>query len=66
LYAVALDTKEFDLLYEVFTEDVDTIYPFKGAIKGVTEVAAAIKTRFVKQSAARKRPGLDIANKFAG
>ena len=46
-YAVALDTKQFDLLNAVFTEDVDTIYPFKGEIKGVKEVAAAIKKRSV-------------------
>lgn len=45
-YAIALDSKNFDLLEEVFTEDVDTIYPFKGAIKGWREVADAIEKRY--------------------
>ena len=45
-YAIALDSKNFDLLEEVFTEDVDTIYPFKGAIKGWKDVANAIEKRY--------------------
>ena len=45
-YAIALDSKNFDLLDEVFTEDVDTIYPFKGEIKGAQNVADAIRDRF--------------------
>ena len=44
-YCLALDTKDFDLLKQVFTEDVDTFYPFRGPIKGVENVAAAIKKR---------------------
>lgn len=44
-YCIALDTKNFDLLKQVFTSDTDTIYPFRGPIKGVDEVAAAIKKR---------------------
>ena len=44
-YCIALDTKDFDLLRQVFTKDVDTIYPFRGPIKGVDAVADAIKER---------------------
>jgi hypothetical protein len=44
-YCFALDNKQFDDLQHVFTEDVDTIYPFRGSIKGVQEVADAIKKR---------------------
>lgn len=44
-YCFALDNKDFDSLEQVFTEDVDTIYPFRGTIKGVREVALAIKQR---------------------
>ena len=44
-YAIALDTKNFDLLKNVFTEDVDTIYPFMGEIKGRQNVAATIESR---------------------
>ncbi|KAK4544073.1 hypothetical protein LTR36_004571 [Oleoguttula mirabilis] len=45
-YCFALDSKDFDLLKQVFTEDVDSIYPFgRGQIQGVQNVAAAIKKR---------------------
>ncbi|KAK3704796.1 hypothetical protein LTR37_013627 [Vermiconidia calcicola] len=44
-YCIALDTKNFDLLREVFTKDVNTIYPFRGEINGVKNVADAIKKR---------------------
>ncbi|KAK5167121.1 uncharacterized protein LTR77_007851 [Saxophila tyrrhenica] len=44
-YCFALDEKNFDGLKDVFTEDVDTIYPFRGTIKGVATVADAIKKR---------------------
>jgi hypothetical protein len=46
-YCIALDEKDFDSLRQVFTEDVDTVYPFRGSIKGVQEVADAIKKRYV-------------------
>ena len=45
-YCLALDSKDFDLLKQVFTEDVDAIYPFRNQqIKGVQNVADAIKKR---------------------
>ena len=44
-YCIALDTKNFDLLQDVFTEDCETVYPFGGARKGVVDIAAAIKKR---------------------
>ena len=44
-YCLALDGKDFELLKQVFTADVDAIYPFGGQIKGVEKVAAAIKKR---------------------
>lgn len=46
-YCFALDNKDFDLLKEVFTAEVDTVYPFKGTIKGVNNVADAIKKRLI-------------------
>jgi hypothetical protein len=45
-YAIALDSKNFDLLEKVFTEDADTVYPFKGPIKGWRNVADAIEKRY--------------------
>jgi hypothetical protein len=44
LYAIALDTKEFDGLKTVFTEDVDTVYPM-GNLKGRQNVIDAIEKR---------------------
>lgn len=44
-YCIALDTKDFELLKGVFTEDVETSYPFKSSIIGVQNVADAIKKR---------------------
>ncbi|KAK3114109.1 hypothetical protein LTR53_007894 [Teratosphaeriaceae sp. CCFEE 6253] len=44
-YCLALDTKDFELLKQVFTPDVDTIYPFGGQRKGVQSVADAIQNR---------------------
>ena len=46
-YCIALDTKDFNLLKQVFTEDCDTVYPFGGQIKGVQKVADAIQNRYV-------------------
>jgi hypothetical protein len=62
-YAIALDSKQFHLLSEVFTEDVDTVYPFKGEIKGVKEVADAIKKRSVEHSSQAR---FKAAYSFAG
>lgn len=50
-YCIALDTKDFDLLKQVFTEDVDAVYPFGGQIKGVQKVADAIRKRYYNQPA---------------
>lgn len=47
-YCVALDTQDWQLLRQVFTEDVDANYPFGGQIKGVQKVADAIKNRWAK------------------
>jgi len=44
-YCIALDTKNFDLLKQVFTEDVDTVYPFGGQRKGVQPIIDAISKR---------------------
>lgn len=49
-YCFALDTKDFDLLNQVFTQDVDSVYPFGGQIKGVQNVGAAIKKRYWHQT----------------
>lgn len=47
LYCVALDTKDFDLLDQVFTADVETVYPFGGKRDGVADIKAAINKRCV-------------------
>jgi len=45
-YCFALDNKDFGLLSEVFTSDVNAFYPFPGGqLKGVENVAAKIKER---------------------
>lgn len=44
LYCVALDTKDFDLLQEVFTRDVEAVYPF-AAMHGVNEISYRISKR---------------------
>lgn len=44
-YCIALDTKDFGLLEQVFTEDVDGKYPFNQNLKGVRNVANAIQKR---------------------
>lgn len=46
LYCVALDTKDFDLLHEVFTDHVEASYPFANTI-GVEELALRISRRYV-------------------
>ncbi|GAB7345170.1 hypothetical protein MBLNU457_3554t1 [Dothideomycetes sp. NU457] len=46
LYCVALDTKDFSLLEEVFVPDAVTIYPFDGGnMQGVDQIAAVISKR---------------------
>lgn len=45
-YSIALDTKNFSLLQDVFTEDCDTIYPM-GELKGRQKVIEAIEKRYV-------------------
>ena len=44
-YCFALDNKDWQLLRQVFTEDVDAHYPFGGALKGVQPLADKIKER---------------------
>lgn len=46
LYCIALDTKDFDLLDEVFTADVETVYPFGGKRKGIKDIKGAIQKRY--------------------
>jgi len=46
-YCMALDSKDFNLLTQVFTGDVDAVYPFGGHIKSVQKVTEAIQRRFV-------------------
>ncbi|KAG8627194.1 hypothetical protein KVT40_004677 [Elsinoe batatas] len=44
LYCVALDTKDYDLLHEVFTEDVEAFYPF-ASMRGISELSNRIGRR---------------------
>lgn len=44
-YCIALDTKNFALLSDVFTPDVHAKYPFRDAITGCDAVSAAIQGR---------------------
>lgn len=50
LYCVALDTKDFDMLFEVFTDDVEAAYP-SASMRGVGEVASHLSRRSVLQLA---------------
>ncbi|EGP88153.1 uncharacterized protein MYCGRDRAFT_39911 [Zymoseptoria tritici IPO323] len=43
-YCIALDTKDWPLLHQVFTPDVDAEYPF-ASLKGVEAVATAVEKR---------------------
>lgn len=45
LYCIALDTKNFRLFEDIFTEDVETIYPFRGSSSGRQDIANAIEKR---------------------
>ncbi|KAF2774256.1 hypothetical protein EJ03DRAFT_322849 [Teratosphaeria nubilosa] len=44
LYCIALDTKDFSLLHQVFTEDVEAVYSIRTAT-GVDAIAGAIEKR---------------------
>lgn len=44
-YCIALDTKNFDLLEDVFTKDVHAKYPFREAMTGCETVSQAIQGR---------------------
>lgn len=44
-YCVALDTKDFALLDEVFVHDVHAKYPFRDAMNGCEAVKEAIQGR---------------------
>lgn len=46
-YCIALDTKDFDLLEDVFTEDAAADYPFNDNLKGPRQIAAAIQKRYI-------------------
>ena len=45
-YCIALDTKDFDKLDMVFTENVETVYPFGGERLGIPDIKEAIKKRY--------------------
>jgi len=49
LYCIALDTKQWNILsQEVFTQNVEAVYPFDGkAIHGVEALAKRIEERYV-------------------
>lgn len=44
-YCIALDTKDFDLLNEVFVEDLEAKYPFGGGFNQRAALANAIQNR---------------------
>ncbi|EMD62108.1 hypothetical protein GGP41_002418 [Bipolaris sorokiniana] len=44
-YCQALDSKDFDMLGEVFVPDVEANYPFNNSMKSLSEVKDAIKSR---------------------
>ena len=46
LYCIALDTRDFDKLDKVFTEDVETVYPFGGRRVGIPDIKDAISNRY--------------------
>lgn len=46
-YCIALDSKDFDLLVHVFTEDVQAKFPFGDALTSREAVAAALEKRSV-------------------
>jgi ketosteroid isomerase-like protein len=45
-YCQALDSKDFDMLGEVFDPDVEANYPFNSSMKSLSEVKDAIKKRY--------------------
>lgn len=44
-YCIAIDTKDFASLEQIFTEDVDANYPWNENLKGVRNVANAVQER---------------------
>jgi hypothetical protein len=45
-YCFALDSKDFEGLSEVFTEDIDAKYPFPGGeVQGIEAISEAIQGR---------------------
>lgn len=46
-YCEALDTKKFELLKKVFTNDCSCDYPFNSDLQGVKAVSEAIQKRYV-------------------
>jgi len=46
-YCEALDTKNFELLEQVFVDDVIADYPFNSNLAGIGSISAAIKNRYV-------------------
>lgn len=49
-YCIALDSKDFDLLAHVFTEDVQAKFPFGDVLTSREAVAAALEKRSVVAS----------------
>ena len=48
-YCIALDTKNFNLLQSVFSQEVEAKYPLSShGFKGERELAAAIEKRFIR------------------
>jgi predicted xylose isomerase-like sugar epimerase len=46
-YCQALDSKDFDLLKDVFLHDVVADYPFNSDLQGVEAISKAIQNRYV-------------------
>jgi predicted xylose isomerase-like sugar epimerase len=46
-YCEALDTKNFELLEDVFAHDVVADYPFNSDLRGVEALSGAIRKRYV-------------------
>jgi hypothetical protein len=49
-YCEALDTKNFELLEDVFAQDVAADYPFDSKLQGLEAVSGAIQKRYVDNS----------------
>lgn len=46
-YCQALDSKDYDMLGQVFVPDVEADYPFNSNMKSLDEVKDAIKNRYL-------------------